>query len=100
MEPNFKKIKFFQDELAQKPSTICNIYSCWRCQNKDPPDKETREKLKRLSKEKKPKPFNPHALMKKCTHTQCKYCIKIITFIENKRKEYHNNKELKDHTAK
>ena len=69
MEFNFKKINFFQDEFAQKPSTICNIYSCWRCQNKDPPDKETREKLKRLIKEKKLKPFNPHTCMKKCLHT-------------------------------
>ena len=62
MEPNFKKINFFQDEFVQKPSTICNIYSCWRCQNKDPPNKETRVKLKYLSKEKMPKPFNPYSL--------------------------------------
>ena len=72
MEPNLNNINFFSEDYVEETINICNIYSCWRCQGKDPPNKETRNKIKEINKSKKPKKYNPNDPAKVCLDINCK----------------------------
>ena len=53
MEPkNFKNFKFENNNYSEQNERICDFYSCWNCQGKEPPGKEIIQKLKKINKSK------------------------------------------------
>jgi len=60
MEPINLKNSNFQNYLEQNEK-ICDFYSCWNCQGKEPPPKEIIKKLKEINKLKPQRKFNLNA---------------------------------------
>ena len=51
MEPkNYKDFKFGRKNI-QHNERLCDFYSCWSCQGKEPPDRETLNKIKIINKQ-------------------------------------------------
>ena len=100
MEPNyFKKFDFYKNDETRSQTQIiqCNIASCWCCTGRNKPSRDEIERLKRANKLKAPRKFNPKAPIKFCANKECKYCQRIINFIEEQKKEYYSQYELEIH---
>ena len=100
MEPkNYKDFNFGRKNI-QHNERLCDFYSCWSCQGKEPPDRETLNKIKIINKQKPPRKFNPNAREKCCRIKNCKYCQRILKHINLMKQNYYNNLEIKENTQK
>ena len=93
MEPKNEKSKKLKkrlnDEYQHKEQipNICNFISCNYCQGR--PKDYTRPKSKSTNPNKNK--FNPKAPEKICKYKNCKYCSRLLQYINESRDEYYIN---------
>ena len=75
-EQIFKNLNLFSHlNENQNNKRLCDFFTCWTCQGKEPPNKEERAKLHKISSQKPKKRFNPHLPEKHCSNENCKYSL-------------------------